>query len=520
LVAAARLARYGTDFPTMERLARAAFTAKATAEAALLLGDALHNLGGPAANEEADRILAVGQEIAGADERILVELTGLRCRHLMANLQRPDEALEVNRAIRARTTGARGRDQLDSDRGLILCLSNRPLEGLEVLDGLAHSADPRTRVQTASMRPNALILTGRCEAGLAASRQAFGEHLQLGDEVAIVSAGSHFINEAYALTEMGRFQEAIDLGTFGYEAASKGGHRIGRYWFALGLGRTALLAGRARMARDRLAEAARLSEEDGSEAPGRVAFSLLAAVEAWLGDRDAAVNAARTVDSLPSIVHLEAEQVVGPAWTAVVTGDTRRGRELLLAAADRAAVSGSRAPEAWLRHEVARLGDAASVADRLEELGAVCEGALVPAYGFHARAAVRQDPEQLEEASRRFEATGALLLAAEAATSAGRAHQRARTQKAATANFARAAALARRCEGARTPGLLTTAAVVPLTEREREIARLAASGTTSREIAERLYLSVRTVENHLQSAYTKLGVASRAELADAFRTGL
>ena len=292
------------------------------------------------------------------------------------------------------------------------------------------------------MRPNALILTGRCEAGLAASRQAVEEHRQLGDEVAIVSAGSHFINEAYALTEMGRFQEAIDLGTFGYEAASEGGHRIGRYWFALGLGRTALLAGRARMARDRLAEAARLSEEDGSEAPGRVAFSLLAAAEAWLGDRDAAVNAARTVESLPSIAHLEAEQVVGPAWTAVVTGDTRRGRELLLAAADRAAVSGCRAPEAWLRHEVARLGDAPSVVDRLEELAAVCEGALIPAYGFHARAAVRQDPEQLEEASRRFEATGALLLAAEAATSAGLAYQRARTQKAATANFARAAALA------------------------------------------------------------------------------
>jgi DNA-binding NarL/FixJ family response regulator len=61
--------------------------------------------------------------------------------------------------------------------------------------------------------------------------------------------------------------------------------------------------------------------------------------------------------------------------------------------------------------------------------------------------------------------------------------------------------------------------VVPLTEREREIGRLAAAGTSSREIAERLYLSVRTVENHLHSAYTKLGVTNRAELADAFRTG-
>ena len=34
-------------------------------------------------------------------------------------------------------------------------------------------------------------------------------------------------------------------------------------------------------------------------------------------------------------------------------------------------------------------------------------------------------------------------------------------------------------------------------------------------IAERLYLSVRTVDNHLQRSYTKLGVSGRSELSDA-----
>jgi DNA-binding CsgD family transcriptional regulator len=54
--------------------------------------------------------------------------------------------------------------------------------------------------------------------------------------------------------------------------------------------------------------------------------------------------------------------------------------------------------------------------------------------------------------------------------------------------------------------------VVPLTDREREIALLAAAGHPSRAIAERLYLSVRTVDNHLARIYDKLGVSSRADL--------
>jgi len=56
---------------------------------------------------------------------------------------------------------------------------------------------------------------------------------------------------------------------------------------------------------------------------------------------------------------------------------------------------------------------------------------------------------------------------------------------------------------------------VPLSGREREIVMLAAAGIASKDIAERLYLSVRTVNNHLQHAYTKLGVSSRAGLAQA-----
>ena len=56
--------------------------------------------------------------------------------------------------------------------------------------------------------------------------------------------------------------------------------------------------------------------------------------------------------------------------------------------------------------------------------------------------------------------------------------------------------------------------VVGLTRRELEVARLAARGLTDRGIADRLVLSVRTVESHLASAYRKLGIGSRRQLRD------
>jgi len=52
-----------------------------------------------------------------------------------------------------------------------------------------------------------------------------------------------------------------------------------------------------------------------------------------------------------------------------------------------------------------------------------------------------------------------------------------------------------------------------LTEREHVVARFAAAGHSNKEIAQQLGTSARTVGNQLQSAYQKLGVSSRHELA-------
>jgi len=51
-----------------------------------------------------------------------------------------------------------------------------------------------------------------------------------------------------------------------------------------------------------------------------------------------------------------------------------------------------------------------------------------------------------------------------------------------------------------------------LTDRERQILHLTAEGYTSREIAERLFISPRTVEKHRENLMAKLGIHSQAEL--------
>lgn len=57
-----------------------------------------------------------------------------------------------------------------------------------------------------------------------------------------------------------------------------------------------------------------------------------------------------------------------------------------------------------------------------------------------------------------------------------------------------------------------------LSGREREVLQLVAEGCTNAEVADRLVLSVRTVERHLLNVYTKLGVRGRAEATAAWLT--
>jgi DNA-binding NarL/FixJ family response regulator len=213
----------------------------------------------------------------------------------------------------------------------------------------------------------------------------------------------------------------------------------------------------------------------------------------------------------------EPEFLLAEAWQAAADGRISQATDRALRAASVAAGMGQRATEAQALHTAVRLGRAGQVTGRLRQLAAQVDGALVAVFSAHAEAAAASAGESLDEVAAEFEAMGARLLATDAAAHAAAAHQRVGDRRRAAASTARAASLARACEMIRTPAL-EQLAPRPLTTREGEVASLVVQGMKNQAIAERLVLSVRTVEAHLANAYAKLGISSRAELGRALRT--
>ncbi|MFC9126514.1 LuxR C-terminal-related transcriptional regulator [Streptomyces sp. NPDC057099] len=148
-------------------------------------------------------------------------------------------------------------------------------------------------------------------------------------------------------------------------------------------------------------------------------------------------------------------------------------------------------------YDAVRLGAPEKVIDRLTGV-----------FARHADALTRADGPALDEVAEELERRGFTLFAAEAHAQAVGAH---RDPRAARHSRTRAVALARRCQGARTPAL-SGLVLGELTARQRQIVTLAAAGLSNRQIAERLTLSIRTVGNHLYSAYARLGANDRGAL--------
>ncbi|QKW03172.1 helix-turn-helix transcriptional regulator [Streptomyces sp. NA02536] len=247
----------------------------------------------------------------------------------------------------------------------------------------------------------------------------------------------------------------------------------------------------------------------------------------------ALAEAGRPTEALQTLVEAQAARRDAPAYPladdalllehAVVlahTGDRSGAACRALEVVQRAAARPATALAAL--HLAVRVADAPRAAVRAAQLAAGAHSELMRLQCDHVVALTRSDGEALEDVSARFRTMGAVALAAEAAAQAADMYRRDGRRRA--SRLARAA-------GARLLAETGCALVpwadpqeqrqpdraAPLTSREREVAALAAGGLSNRDIAARLVVSVRTVENHLYRVYEKLGITARSDLGGALQ---
>ncbi|WP_239124547.1 ATP-binding protein [Rhizocola hellebori] len=183
-------------------------------------------------------------------------------------------------------------------------------------------------------------------------------------------------------------------------------------------------------------------------------------------------------------------------------------------------------------HALGQIGQAVELAAEDLELSQRFGAKSAVARALRVAALVapgRDGLTRLEEAAALLDGSPAVMERAHALIDHGAAMRRAGYRAQAVVPLRQGLDLADRCAAvplaARAQEELTAAGARPrrtrlagreaLTASELRIARLAASGATNREIAQRLFLSMRTVEIHLTNTYRKLGIAGRQQLAAA-----
>jgi DNA-binding CsgD family transcriptional regulator len=239
--------------------------------------------------------------------------------------------------------------------------------------------------------------------------------------------------------------------------------------------------------------------------------TLLATALAQAGEAEAAAPlvAGLAAERHPAYTLYLPDDLLAQAWGAAAEGSTTEAIGHAVAAADLARETGASAYEVLAWQTAVQLGDASRALPRLQALELLApRGALACS---HARAWATEDGQALLETADAWAGLGDLLAAGDAAAQAADVHRRQGRRGSALTAAALAEKLADR-SGARTPALAVAARPLPLTVREREIIALAARGLSNKTIAERLTVSVRTVEGHLYRAGRKLGVSERTAL--------
>jgi DNA-binding CsgD family transcriptional regulator len=504
LVAAAYGAVWLGDLSLADRLAEAATHAGAGPEPNFVRAHALSWLG---SGMEAEAVLG-GIDAAQLTDKDRARLAFLRSSNMLWALNDPGRAMELIEEA-SRITPAPARTYIDSFLTVYWFAMDQPGAALEASKDLALEDIPVVGAEIAWAFAQMSADAGRTTDALAtaaagyavATRALDAPHMRFNIADAEVSAMllSGRVADALGVAERTRQQAANLPG-----AAQLLGAAVA--------GRAALGAGDLRSAcrwLEYAVEGLSASHPTGWGYRYRIPHANALAIRGLVDEANDELDALNRVPR--RFRSLDCERSLALAWVAAGQGAVSEGISILLSAAERARQTGRFAGEVLCLQTATQFGDRTS-APRLNELQSTVEGRRVGSAARFAAAMRDDDAVELSSVSEEFERLGDLVAAIDAAAHAALVYRRQDKRGSALGCASRAQALAATC-GARTPALRQAAEPLPLTGREAEIVMLIGERLSNREVAERLTLSVRTVESHIYRAMMKTGTKSRDELA-------
>ena len=432
----------------------------------------------------------------------------------------------------------------------------RPADAAAILEGLAAGPEsPTERTSRAAVEACVDAVYGRCQLAAEKASAALNSE-QLGDFHAMMASFALVM----ALGALGRGDEltavadrALDRASTSFQTAPL------RFWFGGVFARACRLTGRI----DDCAKVAKQMADSVNDVPGlayanlvfllgqsdlmrgdlpgavKLLHEALAGVEhhgittglrpatcfalteahAKLGqsaEANAALEEAR--ENVPdTYVYMHTALAVATGWALAAGGYLSDAVAAVREAATKARDHGQPTHELICLQVAAQWGDA-SMSDRARELAGELSLPLADAVARHAESLAAKDGEGLLAASNDYRALGDRAAAADSAAQAAVAFSQSQQRRRRLYAAAIAQGLSEECGGLSTPALRSPTGH-PLTERQREIVALAVAGMSNKDIAKKLFMSVRSVEGHLYRACQRVGANSREELAAIIRKG-
>jgi DNA-binding CsgD family transcriptional regulator len=508
LLRAAKAATSLADLNLAERLATAAIRAGAGAEANFIRA---HVLGWQSRGEDADAVLAECPTTGFSDDD-LAQLAFLRANNLLWTVADPECAKALIDEMES-VISPDSRDCIDAFLTVYWATAAKPQVAIEHSDRFELAKLPGVVAgETVSALVGALGAAGRSSDATSTARYGYGAVTDSLDAPYMRMIISEL--RVGGLVLAGWIPEALEVADqIRRMAADLPGHA--QALSTAITGRAALGAGRIGAAIATLKPPVQaFSSAGGTNA---IYFHCQPRLTMALAMRGLSDDMSSQFVDLemrrsPARRFLDWERALARAWVASCRDSATEAIAIVLSAAETAKGNGQFGVEVFCLQLATQFG-ADTTAARLRELEAIVDGPRVGLAARFAAALGAGNAGELGAISEDFEKMGDLVAAVDASAHAAIAYRRDGHNGTALTYSTRADDLAARCGGVSTPALRKASARVPFTDREYEIVALIGQGLSSRAIAERLTLSVRTVEGHIYRAMAKTGATDRDELA-------